>query len=319
MRPKFREVFGEVSIPQFYARGFTSERKKTDKLRILSLGSGLCIVEQNVALELRKQGYTNFHIECLEMSPERCSAATQRFSEQGLSDLISVREQDLSQWKPEKGLYTSVMANHSLHHFVALEQIFKGIERGLDSQGLFVINDIIGRNGHQRWPEVLVHLRSIWKSIPIKYKFNYVSDCVDEVYENKDYSRKNFEGIRAQDILPMLNEHFRATHFVAEGGLPDDFIDRIYGHNFDPDSPEDCKLIDQIGFLNSMLIDAGTIKPTMILAWFCKKDSERPETEVHYKHWSSKFCERVPSASPETGLLDSTALVLAEEIELKSN
>ena len=54
------------------------------------------------------------------------------------------------------------MANHSLHHVLALEHLFAQVSATLREDGVFVVNDMIGRNGHQRWPEALDLLQRIW-------------------------------------------------------------------------------------------------------------------------------------------------------------
>lgn len=298
--PKTNQVFGGGGIVSFFAEGLSCGFKKDKKLRILSLGGGLCLQEQQIAVRLRDMGFSDIHIECLDMSPERCKEAQKLFNDKGISDLISISEQDINEWQPQKK-YTSVMANQSLHHFHALEKIFNNVKMCMSDEGRFVVNDIIGKNGHQRWPEVLNYLIKIWEIIPQKYKFNHPFNRVDEEYDDWDYSLRTCEGIRAQDILPLINKTFDATHFVAEGGLIDVFIERKYGHNFKIDSDEDKRLIDQIAFMNNILIDAGTIKPTMMLAWFKKKDRVKSifnkQSNVCYRHWSAEFCVRDPKCN----------------------
>ena len=292
LAPKLEEVYGTRGTVPFFVDGLLAGRPPSKRLDFVSLGSGLCRVEQDVAAQLKARGFHDFRIECLEMSSERCAAANARFVAEGLSEHICVRQQDLSNWNPDRS-YSSVMANHSLHHFTELEGIFASVVEVMDDSGNFVINDIVGRNGHQRWPEVLRYLEPIWDTLPPKYKFNNRRDRVDEDYDNWDYSLRSNEGVRAQDILPLLNNFFDASHLVATGGLIDDFIDRTYGHNFDVESAEDTCLIDQISFMNEALIEAGMIKPTMLMAWYRKKSSSPPETRIH-RGWSQEFCTRDP-------------------------
>jgi hypothetical protein len=42
-----------------------------------------------------------------------------------------------------------------------------------------------------------------------------------------------FEGIRSQDILPLLLEYFHFEVFIPYGNVIDPFIDRTFGPNFD--------------------------------------------------------------------------------------
>jgi hypothetical protein len=80
---------------------------------------------------------------------------------------------------------------------------------------------------------------------------------------NWDCSKSGFEGIRAQDILPLLLERFDFSHFLGFGGMIDPFIDRGYGHNLRVEKPEDLAFIDFVEALNDLLLDSGAITPTM--------------------------------------------------------
>lgn len=95
------------------------------------------------------------------------------------------------------------LANHSLHHLVALESIFTGVKAGLSEGGVFVINDMIGRNGHMRWPEAMEVIPDLWRYLPESHKYNHQLKRVEHDYINWDCSLTSFEGIRAQDILPV--------------------------------------------------------------------------------------------------------------------
>lgn len=291
LSPKVSAAFGTASMPHFFAKGFTLHRSPEQPLYLLSIGSGLCMREEETVRLLVQKGYRNVHMDCLEMSPDRVAAVRRRFDENGIANHISISEQDINEWTPRRK-YTGVMANQSLHHFIELEKIFKSCDECLESDGRLLVNDIIGRNGHRRWPEVLQLINYLWSIMPRKFKYNHPFDRFDDDYVDWDYSKRSFEGIRAQDILPTLNQLFRATHLVAEGGIIDIFIERKYGHNFDLQDPEDARWLDEIGFMNDALIDVGTIKPTMLLAWFEKKSLPQAEEPVQYRHWSQEFCTR---------------------------
>ncbi len=291
LAPKMRAVFGCEGVVEFFAQGVAYTHEPSAPLRVLSVGSGLCQNEQKIAVRLQALGY-DVHVECLEMSPERVATASDRFRQEGVERIISVTEQDINEWQPGR-IYDAIMANHALHHFVELERLFDTCLACLTDAGRFLTNDMIGRNGHRRWPEVLAVLQSIWDTMPRKYKYNHPFGRFDDTYDDWDYSKRSFEGIRAQDIMPLLNERFDATHFAAEAGLIDPFIDRKYGHNFSRESAEDTAFIRQVGSMNEVLIDAGTTKPTLALGWFRKK-TKRPPKQRCYRHWTAEFCTREP-------------------------
>ena len=80
---------------------------------------------------------------------------------------------------------------------------------------------MIGRNGHQLWPEALEIVHEFWRQLPERYRYNRALKRYEELYENWDCSLESFEGIRAQDILPLLLEYFHFQLFVGCGNVID--------------------------------------------------------------------------------------------------
>jgi SAM-dependent methyltransferase len=153
-----------------------------------------------------------------------------------------------------------------LHHVLNLERLFARIKSSLKPAGLFVISDIIGRNGHQRWPEALDIVHEFWRKLPPSYRFNRQLDRYEQLYEDWDCSYESFEGIRSQDILALLLEHFHFQLFIAYANVIDPFVDRSFGPNFDASALWDRAFIDQIHARDDNEINAGRVKPTHMLA-----------------------------------------------------
>jgi hypothetical protein len=167
----------------------------------------------------------------------------------------------------------------------------------------FLVNDMIGRNGHMRWPEALVILGPIWRSLPSRYKYNHQLHRQEDEFVNWDCSTEGFEGIRAEDILPLLLNRFDFETFVGFSNLSDPFVDRSFGHNFDVDDEMDRDLILKIGQLDDDLIDLGVLKPTKIIASLRIRSTAPARV---WKHWTPEFCVRPPGrAGPD----DSGSLV----------
>jgi SAM-dependent methyltransferase len=197
---------------------------------------------------------------------------------------------DVNRWQPDRQ-YHVIAAFQSLHHFVELELLFDKIHRALHPAGFFLSDDMIGRNGHQRWPEALELVHGLWRDLPGKYTYNHLLKRFEPLYENWDCSKSGFEGIRAQDILPLLVARFHFDFFFAFANIVDVFVDRAFGPNFDPENEWDRSFIDRVHTLDSGEIDAGRVKPTHMMAAMTKKPVERT---VMYKHLSPEFCIRRP-------------------------
>ena len=242
-------------------------------------------------------GVENFHISCLEISPALIERATSRIAAEGLSQWISFTQGDVNTWtaaEPES--FDGVIANQFLHHIVELEFVFDQIKRALKPDGLLMSIDMIGRNGHMRWPEALAIINPVWEALDQRYKYNHQMKRVDKEFLNWDCSTEGFEGIRAQDILPLLVDRFKFKVFLGFGNLTDVFVDRGYGHNYDPDSEKDRNFISALASTNDYLIDSGFIKPTMMFAQVGKQEYETKT----YKHWTPEFCVRSTSAESPT-------------------
>ena len=162
------------------------------------------------------------------------------------------------------------MANHSLHHVTNLEHLFNQINNSIHTDGSFVISDMIGRNGHQRWPESMEIVNKYWKELPESYKYNALLNRQEAEYENWDCSKEGFEGIRAQDILPLLMEHFKCEKFIGFGSAIDIFVDRCFGYNFNMKSELDLEFIDRVHAEDEAGLKSGKLTPTHMIAVFAK-------------------------------------------------
>lgn len=255
----------------------------------VSIGAGHSDIEVQVTKMLRAAGAENFILECMDINPSMLERASASATQEGVRTYMEFVVADASDWAPEPGSYSLVMAHQSLHHIVELELLFEKIRTAIGERGKFLTSDVIGRNGHMRWPEAMDEIEKIWPQLPDRCKYNHALQRFEPMYENWDCSTEGFEGVRAEDILPLLRESFQFEMFLAYGNLVDIFIDRAFGHNFNPDSEQDRNLIDHIAMLDEELIEAGRLTPTHIVAVMCTCPISQPK---FYKHLSPEFCTR---------------------------
>jgi hypothetical protein len=154
--------------------------------------------------------------------------------------------------------------------------LFDQVKNGLHDDGCFVISDMIGRNGHQRWPEALEIVDKYWKELPESKKFNVLLNRLEKEYENWDCSKEGFEGIRAQDVLPLLLQRFQCEKFIGFGNAIDIFVDRCFGHNFNRESEWDRDLIDRVHAEDEVGLQSGELTPTHMMAVFAKTMHSTP-------------------------------------------
>ncbi len=256
----------------------------------LSIGSGDAAPEINIARWLKEQQISNFTFECIDLNEAVLARARAGADADGVADHFIFSKFDVNSWKPAKE-YHVILAIQCLHHFVALEKLFATIFKALHPDGYFMTDDMIGRNGHQRWPESLEFVNQLWRELPHKYTYNHALKRYEKDYENWDCSTEGFEGIRSQDILPLLLDRFHFDLFIGFGNIVDVFIDRAFGPNFDPENEWDRAFIDRVHALDVQEMESGRVKPTHILAAMTKKPVAA--TKKH-KHLSPQFCLRKP-------------------------
>ncbi len=267
LTPRLREVFGTDSVTEILAVALAAAVERTGIAEVLSLGSGYGTREITILKFVRDHGLAPFRIVCLELSPLLVDRTREAARREGLEAFIRVETADLNQPLPVGQPVAACMALHSLHHLVELELLFDQIVTWLHPEGAFATVDMIGRNGHMRWPETLAIIRGIWPDLPDRLKWDGMFGRLDRWFENWDCSIEGFEGIRAQDILPLLlRGGFGFERFLATGGLTEVFYEKRFGANFDLDRPLDVAFLEQVQGLEDRLIATGRIKPTCLFA-----------------------------------------------------
>ncbi len=294
IRPKL-EAFG-FSTPNDMFKKYLWEQalgRPQEALRFASIGAGNCDLEVTLASHLISKGRSDFVIDCLELNPAMIERGRAAAASQGVEEQIHFVEADFNQWAPAQE-YDAVLANQALHHVLNLEGLFGQIKSCLKPRGSFIISDIIGRNGHLRWPEALDIVHEFWRKLPPSYRFNTILNRYEELYENWDCSKESFEGIRSQDILPLLLANFHFQLFVGFANVIDPFTDRAFGHNFDMREPWDRAFIDQVHARDEQEMIAGRIKPTHMMA-VVGNDPDTPA--LFHEPLCPEFCVR-PTHAP---------------------
>ncbi|MDP2395082.1 MAG: glycosyltransferase [Methylococcaceae bacterium] len=271
LAPIFKDA-GFSTIAQFFSSNLFEAKNRTGSAiaTFISVGAGNCDLEVSVAKNLVNSGFNDFILECLEINPVMLDRGKEIAKENGVLDNMSFVEADFNTWVARKK-YDGVIANQSLHHVTRLEHLFDQISNALHANGSFIISDMIGRNGHQRWPESLKIVNKFWKELPESYKFNVLLNRLEKKYDNWDCSKEGFEGVRAQDVLPLLLQRFQCEKFIGFGSAIDIFVDRCFGHNFNRESEWDRDFIDRVHTEDEAGLANGTLTPTHMMAIFVKK------------------------------------------------
>lgn len=281
VKPRVKEIFETDGPIEFYARPVLKKMAgQPGPVIIASIGSGDGEVELGLGRYLSARG-SNFLIEGYELSEDLVQASRTRCSDLGLDEKVRFICEDFNGWKFEKP-FDFCIANQVLHHAVELEALFEQIRNGLANDGILMVRDMIGKNGHQAWPEAKAFVDAIWQTMPRRYQYNHRSEREFSSFPNTDFSTEGFEGIRSQDIMPLLVENFHFSHFYSFGGIVERFVNRGFGHSYEMGRSEDVDFCIGLQMLNDFLIDAEMITPTQIIAYLGKQEVAGP------RFWKSR-------------------------------
>ena len=271
------ERLGCRSAPTFLAKFLRESALRSGAKRpvFLSIGSGDGNNEVEIAQLLRAGGLEDFRIDCLELNPTLIKRATGDARVAGLSSQLHFLRGDFNKWRPRRR-YDGVVANQSLHHVTNLEGLFDAVRDALAPGAFFVANDVIGRNGHQRWPEALHFVERFWRKLPRSHRFHHQFRRYEESFVDWDCSAVGFEGIRAQDVLPLLLERFHFHVFVGYGNAIDPFVDRGFGPSFDAAAAWDRAFVDCVHACDERALLAGYLTPTHMMAVMASEPAEQP-------------------------------------------
>lgn len=267
LRPKLEGLGFSSPEDMFYSQALEALRDRpASDLRILSVGAGNCDLEIGILERLREEGAKELRCDCIELNAAMIERGRHAAESKKLSSSLRFLEADFNEWRANGECYHLIIANQSLHHVLALEHLLGELRKSLSPHGRLVISDMIGRNGHRRWPEALEAIWSFWRELPPAYRYNHIWRTYEDLYVDRDCSQIGFEGVRAQDILPLLLRNFHFEIFLPFGNLIDPFLDRAFGPNFDTHSEWDRDFIDRVHARDEAGIQQGEWPPTHLLA-----------------------------------------------------
>jgi len=276
-----KEMENSIGISSFEALvikyiNLIKQEKPEKEIKLLSLGSGNCDIEINLALSCNFQG--EFY--CYELNPKMLERAKQNANERGINNFIFIQD-DINKIKIQEK-FDIVLAIQSLHHFVELEHIFDEVNGCMTEKSFFIINDMIGRNGHMFWENSYYVYNAIWNILPKELKYNHITKKYYKKRKRPDFWGENLEGIRAQDILPLLDRKFKFVVFAPFSAVVNFFTNRDFGYSFDLNNDLHLSILDMLCTYDNFLLKNKLLKPTQLLAAMAKKDAEISEYKYLY-------------------------------------
>jgi SAM-dependent methyltransferase len=233
-------------------------------VRVLSVGTGACSMEMALAEQLKASGIVA-HITCIDFNPSLMNQAAGAARERQLDTLMTfaARDCNLPFKLPPQDV---IIVNQFFHHVTELEIFCRSLRDSLDTHGVLLTSDIIGRNGHMLWPDVETEVQKLWATLPPEKRHDRHFGTVDAKYRPIDHAAYSNEGVRAQDVVASLLAEFDFELFFSFGGAIVPFIERRIGFNFDPQLADDRMFIDRVQAVDSDALAAGRYPAANMIA-----------------------------------------------------
>lgn len=258
------EAIGVNNLYQYVA----NHVKNKNRISILGLGSGACGNELDGIAPLLS---CDIELFCVDINTEILNQAQEVATRRGIN--FSGITQDINKIQLEPNSFDVIVAYASLHHFIELYHIARQINKALRPDGIFVTVDIPTRNGYLMWDETYDIVKSIWKSLPPKFKIahtGFATPTYTELFPNVDYSVNSFECINSEEIIPALRKNLREVAYVPALSISRRFFDTKYGPNYDIEDPFDMSVFNFITNLDTYYIKSGILKPETFFGAYTK-------------------------------------------------
>jgi ubiquinone/menaquinone biosynthesis C-methylase UbiE len=230
--------------------------------RILSIGSGPAGREIRSA----KKFIGNYLMDCIDINEQSIKLGQEKAELEKVK--INFIQQDINELSLESNLYDVIFASGSLHHMVNLEHIALEVKKGMKSEGVFIVNEPVPKNGNRLFDESVKIANELWKLIPTKYKL----DCIDKNHQERfihqlpdmDQSADGFECVRSEDLSQVLKNLFKIKIEVPGFAFARRFFNKRFGCNYNLENETDKAIIDLILRLDEQYSKSLNLKPEHI-------------------------------------------------------
>lgn len=179
--------------------------KPGEIIRILSLGSGFCGHEIDYARAMLGP----YEITCTDINDEIFAQARGTATKEELSLRFEVADLNFIEIEPQR--YHMIFAHAALHHIINLERLFQRVSRGLAPGGIFHIVEVVGMNRKLIWDENERFANALLQALPEK--------LTRGIRLAVPFHQGGMEGVRQQDILPLIRENFEPCFELLHGAF----------------------------------------------------------------------------------------------------
>jgi len=162
---------------------------------------------------------------------------------------VEVLPVDINQICLPEQSFDIILCVSALHHVVELEHVMAQISNALIEGGEFwSIGEYVGRNGTRLFDNAYRVANDYFRKIPEKYRINRnipENPKVDDELPNYDCSITCFEGIRSEDIEPLIAKHFDPVAVIKFDCFLWRLFNLSYLDNYNMNKLEDIDIIEK--------------------------------------------------------------------------
>ena len=213
---------------------YVSEKLSDKKIKMLSIGSGVCSHE----LEFAKLN-PNWEITCIDFSEKLLESAELTANKEGLRN-IQFLANDIYKYDLPTNFYDIILFHSSLHHFKHLEKFLNKVHNALILSGKLIINEYVGANRLQYSKMQLAEINKCLALLDKKQRKMYRSNICKNRYYGPGILRMIIsdpsECIESEKILPVIYSKFKTIEERGYGGnLLMPVLKDISHHFIEPD------------------------------------------------------------------------------------
>ncbi len=255
-----------VDSPEMFYLSQIRQAARTDggAVRVLSLGTGICSMEIQLAMRLRAEGI-DARFTCADINPRQVRAGSDLARDCGISTSMHFMTLDC-ELPFELPPQDVIIVNQFFHRVHDLGALCRSLRASLAPDGVLASSDIIGRNGHMLWPDVAAVVDAAWNDLPDEKRMDHHFGRVQTRYQPIDHAAYCNQSVHAQDVVERLLETFDFELFFTFGGAIMPFLERRVGFNFDPQDADDRAFIDALHSRDACALGRGDYPASNMIA-----------------------------------------------------
>jgi SAM-dependent methyltransferase len=193
---------GFGNLPAYVCGNFPADDRP---IEVLSLASGYCGNELSLARGMTRP----YKITCTDLNEAAFEKAKSIAKAESLA--MEFQPADLNFLTITPGRYDLIFAHAAIHHVINLEHLFEQIANGLSPTGILRIVEVVGKNRKLIWDRNERYANALLGLMPEELTHGIHL----AVHEDPD----GMEGIRQEDIFPLLRKHFVALFEHCHGAF----------------------------------------------------------------------------------------------------